>query len=663
MSYLPCKNPHCHSYGKPHPNCRCYGGHAEGGEVTPFCSEARAHNPDCEYFADGGDVKAPVMFDDLKEDAPAKPVMFDDLKEDQPSSPKESGPTMFDDLVDDKAAKYGTPDQTALAAVEGGIRGVLGPFATLAEKMAPVTMPGAEEMISPEAQAARQKENPVAFRAGEAATVVAGALTGTGQAGLINSASKAMTGSKILQGVIQGGALQASDEASKWMLGQEPQDAAGSIMSIGAAGLFGGLAAGAAEGAKMAGKKALEEVAELKFGERAMSFLQGLGEAASTQDPELRQEAAAAAAKSYGVNSAAYKAGRLFFDNIFTAGGATYGAMHGYKEGGVLGALKGAMEGAFYGYVGGKVAGKVGPAVVAPAMAKILSSSSLVGAAEALDHAAKMAQQSKLIDTSIKGLFDMGVPVSQQAISAYGSDKLHQDLDEYIGKGGVTQNMQQEIYQQNAQPAAQGFAHGGEVGAHKEPAPVLQHDNGVAIHYPEQNLLLNAARGRVSNYLLSLKPQKNQPRLAFDDEPDTREQERSYKRALAVASAPLGVLSEVKKGTIEPDHIKHLNAMYPELGGLLQKRITEQIVKAQLSGKKPPYKIRQGLSLLMGTALSSELSPMGIQAAQSVYAKAAPPQPSTQGDQKPHGSTNKLAKADQAFLTNPQALQRRAQKI
>lgn len=46
MSLEPCKNPQCKSYGKPHPNCRCY---AEGGEVGP-------HHPSCEYFADGGPV-------------------------------------------------------------------------------------------------------------------------------------------------------------------------------------------------------------------------------------------------------------------------------------------------------------------------------------------------------------------------------------------------------------------------------------------------------------------------------------------------------------------------------------------------------------------------------------------------------------------------------
>lgn len=48
MAYEPCNNPQCPSYGKPHPNCRCY---AHGGAVY--------HEPDCEHFVDGGSVMPP----------------------------------------------------------------------------------------------------------------------------------------------------------------------------------------------------------------------------------------------------------------------------------------------------------------------------------------------------------------------------------------------------------------------------------------------------------------------------------------------------------------------------------------------------------------------------------------------------------------------------
>jgi hypothetical protein len=42
----PCRNPHCSSHGKPHPNCQCY---ADGGCVGQ-------HDEACEYYARGGQV-------------------------------------------------------------------------------------------------------------------------------------------------------------------------------------------------------------------------------------------------------------------------------------------------------------------------------------------------------------------------------------------------------------------------------------------------------------------------------------------------------------------------------------------------------------------------------------------------------------------------------
>ena len=70
--YPPCINSSCKSFGKPHPNCRCYGGisqhtgageaghFADGGEVDKkhFCAfGARVHEPDCEYFDEGGQAQ------------------------------------------------------------------------------------------------------------------------------------------------------------------------------------------------------------------------------------------------------------------------------------------------------------------------------------------------------------------------------------------------------------------------------------------------------------------------------------------------------------------------------------------------------------------------------------------------------------------------------
>lgn len=60
---LPCRNRHCKSHGRPHPNCHCYSAmgsdsYAQGGEVKNHCASLMPHKSDCQYFADGGEVKA-----------------------------------------------------------------------------------------------------------------------------------------------------------------------------------------------------------------------------------------------------------------------------------------------------------------------------------------------------------------------------------------------------------------------------------------------------------------------------------------------------------------------------------------------------------------------------------------------------------------------------
>lgn len=70
-----CRNPSCGSFGKSHPGCNCgesgsrepLSGHqqglnyASGGQVH-FCSTCSPHSPECEHFADGGEVQANQEF-------------------------------------------------------------------------------------------------------------------------------------------------------------------------------------------------------------------------------------------------------------------------------------------------------------------------------------------------------------------------------------------------------------------------------------------------------------------------------------------------------------------------------------------------------------------------------------------------------------------------
>lgn len=239
-------------------------------------------------------------------------------------------------------------------------------------------------------------------------------------------------------------------------------------------------------------------------------------------------------------------------------------------------------------------------------------------------------------------------------------EKHHKMIDEWISRGGITRDIQHEMHKQNS-PAM--MADGGPV--QKTHEGVL-HGHPIEQAYPDQNILLQQAKGRVSNYLSSLKPQEHAPRLAFDAPPDQSVQKKAYAKALKIADHPMSVLHAVTNGTIQPDEIRHLKAMYPEVLDAVQKKITEKVIHAQLDCKRPDHKVRQGLSLLMGTALSGEYTPLGIQAAQSVFAPKKVPQPEQpQQGASPQGPSKKsaLSKSDSAFLTGGQALSKRQQRV
>lgn len=52
----PCLNPNCSSSGQSHPNCKCYGGMAEGGKPKTRCDSRQAHDTGCELYAEDGGI-------------------------------------------------------------------------------------------------------------------------------------------------------------------------------------------------------------------------------------------------------------------------------------------------------------------------------------------------------------------------------------------------------------------------------------------------------------------------------------------------------------------------------------------------------------------------------------------------------------------------------
>lgn len=277
-----------------------------------------------------------------------------------------------------------------------------------------------------------------------------------------------------------------------------------------------------------------------------------------------------------------------------------------------------------------------------------------LGATDIVKHLGAIKKGNTKIAALLKGLFDNPKSLTREKPDTSAREKLVA----YLENGGINQSLKEASYPQEPQALAKG----GEVERHpKSVVPVLA-DTSIGAHYPAQNILLHASRASRENYLNGLRPQEHGIKRPFDDEPDQTEQRRKYHQAIDLANDPLGILPEIGHGTLEPDHVAHLSAMAPELTDLLKRKLTEKITHAQLKEKKPPFHVRQALSLFMGADLSSDMAPESIAAAQATFVNKAATPPAQQSAGKGKGTKSSLTKSDQAFLTPGQAREERGQK-
>jgi hypothetical protein len=280
----------------------------------------------------------------------------------------------------------------------------------------------------------------------------------------------------------------------------------------------------------------------------------------------------------------------------------------------------------------------------------------------ALSYAQKAERGAKSINDAIGNLFQKG---GQQAINAYAADKDNEALKRYIETGEQNRQIEKEQQKQRIvapkQQEPQKFAKGGEVKPIPEEKvqPILNQGHALSEVMPEHAALMETAKGRINNYLNSIRPQKPQGALPFDNGIKNTEKDRSYDKAINLANQPLDILNKIKDGTITPEHVKHFTSLYPELHGHLSKKITEKIMQSQLDEEKPSYRVRQGLSLFMGANLDSTMTPQAIQSIQAMYAqKSAQQSPAPQGKNKK--STSKLGEASKDHYTQEQASAGRA---
>lgn len=307
-----------------------------------------------------------------------------------------------------------------------------------------------------------------------------------------------------------------------------------------------------------------------------------------------------------------------------------------------------------------KALGRSSNDATAAAAVKVAAENAPESMHSVLDYAQRVAAGVKRINTGIENLFLSG---SQKAVDAYASDKDKEKISKFIEQGGMNNHLGTPPSPVPEVTKPEGYAMGGPVSrpmTHQAPVTAREDLDHVSAVYPDQGMLLGAAKMRISNYLNSVKPQMA-PKLPFDKSVPNKEMDRAYDRALDVAVQPLVVLNHIKDGSLTPDMMKHLTGLYPEVYNHLSRKITERAMQAQHDGEKPSYKTRQAMSLFLGAPLDSTMTQSSIQSIQSIFSKNKPQaQPQQQGKQKK--SPNKLEKLSSQLQTPDQSRSMRANK-
>lgn len=299
-------------------------------------------------------------------------------------------------------------------------------------------------------------------------------------------------------------------------------------------------------------------------------------------------------------------------------------------------------------------------------MLQALSRGNTDNLSSALQHVGNMRRGAGAIKNSVNSLFGVGKAATQEMQQNKNAVSDREKLKKFIANGTLQQQMQQgaaptQTPQPSGTSSPQNFAAGGTV----QPSNVLQPtlpqaqpssekdiSSGVSSHFPDQYAALNTAKGRINQYLTSLQPQNNPTKLPYDKSHNDADVSRKYDRALDIANKPLSVLDHIKKGTITPEGMQHFTSMYPELHAHLKNKITEKITEGQVKGEMPPYKVRQGMSLFMGSPLDSTFTQQGIALAQP--SPSAPPPQAHDGTMKKKNKGESLKKLPNQYKTAAQ---------
>jgi hypothetical protein len=162
--------------------------------------------------------------------------------------------------------------------------------------------------------------------------------------------------------------------------------------------------------------------------------------------------------------------------------------------------------------------------------------------------------------------------------------------------------------------------------------------------------VLSAKAATTMNYLNSIRPKQFQAGPLDPPMAPSKMDSQYYDRQVGLAENPVSVLGHVKAGTIQPQDLQTLRALYPNLEQSLTNQVGSSLIDTKTKNEEISHKHKMGLSRLLSQPLDGSMTAQSMQA---IIASAKTPE---QGNGKGKKSSGQPTAATQKTLDKTDSL-------
>jgi hypothetical protein len=119
--------------------------------------------------------------------------------------------------------------------------------------------------------------------------------------------------------------------------------------------------------------------------------------------------------------------------------------------------------------------------------------------------------------------------------------------------------------------------------------------------------------------------------------PPSKQQMQEWLNRVRAIENPATLLDDMAKGKLTPEAVDAVREVYPETFAVIQARMLDKLTDMEVKGKRPAYKERIQLALILGVPTDPTMTPEVMRAVQAQYAGKSPEERQGQAPAKPLG--------------------------